>query len=248
VDPAPEARGAAEAWRYAPMTSPKLTRSYLLASLAIFVAIVVFPEEALARAGGARSKGGGILALVLWPLLAIYSAIVTYYAVLKYKQAKQLLARLATSDQVWNLDSIKGRIEQAYFSIQYAWRDRTPESAKEFMSERLYQKHKSQIADMLSRGTRNEMEDISLDSVRIVEVLDYLDDSKDSFIALIEGSMIDKLVNSAGVVIDGDNKKRPFKELWRFKREPRGWVLDEIDSSVSISDVKDLQVWSESRQ
>lgn len=229
------------------MTSPKLTRSFLLASLTILVAFVVFPEEALARAGGARSKGGGIIALILWPLLAIYSAIVTYYAVRKYKQAKQLLARLATNDQVWNLDSIKGRIEQAYFAIQYAWRDRTPENAKEFMSERLYLKHKSQITDMLNRGTRNEMEDISLDSVKIVEVLDYLDDSKDRFIALIEGSMIDKLVNSTGAVIDGDDKKRPFKELWKFKRELHGWVLDEIDSSVSISDVKDLQVWSESR-
>jgi Tim44-like domain len=230
------------------MPAPKSLNLLILSAMIVVAAALAFPEEALARAGGGRSTGGGLLGLILWPLLALYSAVVTHYAVRKYKLAKQLMGKLATSDKAWNIDSIKARIEQAYFAIQYAWRDRNTESAKGFMSERLYLKHKTQLLDMRTRGLRDVMEDISLDSVKIVQVLDYSDDAKDSFVALVEGSMIDYMVNADDAIIDGDKKKRSFRELWKFKRETQGWVVDEIDSSVSLSDVKEMQVWSESVQ
>jgi predicted lipid-binding transport protein (Tim44 family) len=202
-----------------------------------------FPEEAVARAGGGSSKGAGIL--ILWPFFAIYSAIVTYYAVKKYREAKTLLARISESDSAWTIGELKVRIEQAYFAIQFAWRDRDASSAREYMSERLFQSHDSQLQDMKRNGTKNVMKSISLNAVKIVEVLDYNNDEKDRFVALIEGAMIDYLVNDAGEAIDGDEEERNFKELWRFKREPHGWVLDEIDSDVSISDVTAMQAWSE---
>lgn len=213
---------------------------------AVFIALLIYPEEAIARAGGGRSKGGGILGLILWPVFAIYSAIITYYAVKKYKEAKLLLARIAADDGAWDIDAIKQRIEEAYFAIQYAWRDRDPGAAEKFMSDRLYSNHSIQLQDMVRRKIRNEMRAIALNSVKVLEVLDYNDDSKDRFVALIEGSMIDYLVNESGQKIDGDDANRSFKELWKFKRETHGWVLDEIDSDVSISDVRDMQAWSES--
>jgi hypothetical protein len=221
-------------------------KTSILLFIAVAVVLTFLPLEVFARAGGGRSKGGGIIGLILYPFFLLYSGVVTYYAIKKYKQAKALLNKIAMQDAVWNIDSIKSRIEEAYFAIQHSWRDRTIDSAREYISDRLYRKHKAQIEGMIQAGNQNVMLDITLSSVKVLEVLDFVDDTKDSFIALIEGAMIDKLVNSQGLVIDGDDKKRPFKELWKFKREPHGWVLDEIDSDVSISDVRELKAWSES--
>lgn len=82
---------------------------------------------------------------------------------------------------MWEIDRIKSRIEEVYFKVQMAWRDRDQEIAREYMSDRLYAKHKLQTDDMLKRGVENVMESINLKEVTIVEVLDYRDDSKDTF-------------------------------------------------------------------
>ena len=234
------------------------TKITAIISIALAISLAFFPLDVLARAGGGGSFGGGglsgggisiterIFGLIFLPLYLLYSGAVTYYAIKKHNQAKSLLNKIAKQDIAWNIESIKSRIEETYFAIQYSWRDRTPDSAKEYISERLHRKHKIQIEEMIQAGTTNIMLDITLSSVKILEVLDYADDAKDSFVAFIKGAMIDKLVNSKGVAIDGDDEKTSFKELWKFKREPRGWVLDEIDSNVSISDVRGLQAWSES--
>ena len=147
---------------------------------------------------------------------------------------------------MWDIDHIKGRIEQAYFKVQEAWRERDQDIAKEYMSERLYSRHKLQTDDMLRRGVKNIMESINLAEATIVEVLDYRDDSKDAFWVLIKGSMIDYMIlEKSGTVIDGDKDSHAFRELWRFRRERHGWVLDEIDQDVSVSDLRGFNPFSE---
>ncbi|MEW8505098.1 MAG: Tim44-like domain-containing protein [Candidatus Thiodiazotropha sp.] len=197
------------------------------------MALLFITDEATARAGG------GILGLVLWPFILIYSGIFTYIAAKKNKQVKALLRKISGRDPMWDMDQIKTRFEEAYFKVQMAWRDRDQNIAREFLSNRLYAKHKMQTHDIPKRGIRNGMESINLEEVAVVEVLDYRDNSKDAFWTLIKGSMIDNtIVEKTGDVIDGEKKKLSFKELWRFKRASHGWVLDEIDQDVSISDLR----------
>ncbi|MEW7989222.1 MAG: Tim44-like domain-containing protein [Candidatus Thiodiazotropha endolucinida] len=220
--------------------------SLLLGISVIVITFYFFPDEAIARAGGGSSKGGGILGLILWPFILIYSGIVTYIAAKKNRQAKNLLKQISEKDPMWQIDHIKARIEVAYFKIQEAWRERNQDIAKEYMSNRLYTKHKLQTDDMLRRGIKNIMESINLEEATIVEILDYRDDSKDSFWVLIKGSMVDyTIVENTGDVIDGEKKNLSFKELWRFKREDHGRVLDEIDQDVSISDLRGFNPFSE---
>lgn len=225
----------------------QIQQRYVLLGLAVMtLALLFLPEEAMARAGGGRSRGGGILGLILWPVILVYSGVITYYAARKNKQAKALLRKIAAKDPMWEIDHIKGRIEQAYFKVQEAWRERDQDIAKEYMSERLYNRHKLQTDDMLRRGVKNIMESINLAEATIVEVLDYRDDSKDAFWALIKGSMIDYMIlEQSGTVIDGDKDSHAFSELWRFKRERHGWVLDEIDQDVSVSDLRGFNPFSE---
>ncbi|MET0066004.1 MAG: Tim44-like domain-containing protein [Candidatus Thiodiazotropha sp.] len=226
---------------------PRYLYFTLLVIIAFSLAILLLPTELWARAGGGSSKGGGILGLILWPFFLIYSAVVSYIAAKKNRMAKSLLKQIAQNDPMWDLDHLKARIEQIYFKVQQAWRDRNQEIARDCMSLRLYTKHKNQTDDMLQRGIRNVMENINLVEAKIVEVLDYRDDTRDAFWALVEGSMIDYTIEeSSGRVIDGERDNQFFKELWRFKRESHGWVLDEIDQDVSISDLQGFQPFSES--
>lgn len=212
--------------------------SHFLLLLVLVTGLLVFPDEVLARAGGGSAKGAGIMGIILAPFFIIYSAIVTYIASKKNKQCKALLETAASRDNFWEIYAIKARIEEAYFKVQQAWMDRNQDIAKEYMSQRLYRKHKMQTDRMLANGTRNVMKNVSLKDAKLVEILDFEDDSKDSFWVLIHGSMIDYLVSDkTGAVLDGEQKTLPFKELWRFKREQHGWVLDEIDQDVSISDL-----------
>ena len=79
------------------------------------------------------------------------------------------------------------------------------------------------------------------------EVLDYADDSRDAFWALIKGQMIDYMVDEeSGETIRGsESQLDSFEELWRVKREPHGWVLDEIDQEVTLSDFRAFKTASE---
>jgi len=225
------------------------SNKYLSLFCLLFIILVLWvfiPEDAIARAGGGSSKGEGILGLILWPFLLIYSAIITYFAVKKNKQAKALIKTISKLDNAWDLDALKARIDETYFKVQTAWRDRNQEIAKEYMSERLYLKHKSQTDNMLSRGIRNVMESINLKEAKIVEVLDYKDNSKDVFWAYIIGSMVDyTIVEKSGEVIDGEKTNNSFKELWKFKRQENTWLLDEIDQDVEISDLRGFNPFSE---
>ena len=220
--------------------------SLLLGITVLAIVCFVFPDETMARAGGGSSKGGGVLGLILWPFILIYSAIVSYIAAKKNKQARALLKQISENDPMWEIGHVKARVEEAYFKVQEAWRDRDQDVARKYMSNRLYTKHKLQTDDMRRRGIRDVMELINLEEATIVEVLDYRDDSKDAFWALLKGSMIDyTIVEKTGEIIDGEKKNLSFKELWRFKREEHDWVLDEIDQDVSISDLRGFNPFSE---
>lgn len=197
---------------------------FLLLSIALLItAVLLLPDDAMARAGGGSSKGGGILGLILWPFILIYSGIITYIAAKKNKQAKALLRQISQNDPMWDIGHIKPRIEEAYFKIQQAWRDRDQDIAKDYMSNRLYMKHKLQTDDMLKRGIKNVMENINLKEATIVEVMDYKDDSKDAFWALIKGSMVDyTIVEKSGELIDGEKKIILSKNCGSLKEKIMG--------------------------
>jgi hypothetical protein len=214
--------------------------------LATVLLCCLVPIDALARAGGGSSRGGGILNLILLPFIIIYSAIITHYARKKNKQAKALISKISQIDKAWNFNALKARIEETFFKVQIAWRDRDQDIAKDYMSERLYKKHKIQTSYMRQKQRRNIMENINLKEAKVVEIMDYIDDSQDSFWVYIVGSMIDYTIDDkTGKIIDGKKINLPFKELWRFIRQGDTWVLDEIDQNVTISDLRDFDPFSE---
>ena len=221
--------------------SRQQSKFYFTTLLVVVVTVLVVAncQDLWARAGGGRSGGGGILVLILYPFFLIYSAIVTHLVVKKNKECKQLMEQSAAIDSAWNADAIKSRIEQAFYKIQQAWVERNQDIAKEYMSERLYAKHKAQTDAMIANKRKNILDALNLIEVKIVQIADFKDNEKDAFCAYLKASAIDYEINeSTGNITDGEkNKSYPFAELWKFIRTKKGWIVDEIDQNVSIGDL-----------
>ena len=220
---------------------------FLLVS-AVTLIIFLLPDEVLARAGGAggRGRNGNWIDMALLPFV-LYAAIVDFYVRKKSRETEELLKKLAERDKIWDLESMKRRIKTAFFRIQEAWMQRDQTLAKDYMSASLFKKHESLTDKMLSEHKKNVLGKIELSEIRIVEAADFKDDSEDSIWVYIKGSMIDYTVNALTMqVISGDpTEPERFNELWKFIRTPEGWVLDEIDSNVSIRDLINLASFSE---
>ena len=220
-----------------------------LTVLALFLWLATI-ESAWARAGGGGggSGRGGWLSIIALPFVIIYSAIVTHQVRKKSKACKELLARLEKLDPTWDIDAIRHRIDEVFFKVQQAWMARDQNLAKGCMSEAIFQKHKLQTDHLIEEHHKNMLENINLIQTDIVDVEDFLDNRKDRFWAHIKGSMIDYTIDDTNDrVVSGNNTKaETFTELWKFIRVGNTWVLDEIDQSVSLSDLKGFEAKSDS--
>lgn len=216
---------------------------------AALIAIYFLPTEVFARAGGGGGKGGGgLIGLILTPFLLIYSGVITCIVWRKNEQCKDLISKIEKIDSSWNLNNMKSRVEVAFFKVQEAWMARDQEIAKDYMSNRLYLKHKAQTDQMIRENKRNILENINLTETQVVAVSDYKDDSRDQVLVHISGEMIDYIINTdTGEVVSGEkNESASFTELWSFTRNYNNeWVLDEIDQSVGLLDLKGMKSFSE---
>lgn len=81
----------------------------------------------------------------------------------------------------------------------------------------------------------------------IVEVSDFIDNNKDFFYVFIKGSMIDYYIDDrTWDVVSGDCvHDQTFSELWKFVREPRGWMLDEISQDAGLMKIMGFKSFSE---
>ena len=208
----------------------------------------LLPADLYARAGGGGGGGGGILGLILYPFLLIYIGILHFKISRKNQEADALIEKISVTDSGWRTESLKHRIEECYFKVQEAWMERNQDLARDYMSRGLYDKHKAQTDLMIKDHEKNILKEINLVQAKIVEAIDYKDNSKDLFWVYIRGSMIDYTVkDNTGEVIKGNpNEAEKFSELWKFIRDDNGrWVLDDIDQEVGLDDLSSFKSKSE---
>jgi predicted lipid-binding transport protein (Tim44 family) len=219
-----------------------------MSSLFIFAVILVLSSQpAWARAGGGGGgKGGGIINLILLPILLIYSALLTHKVRKKNRECLALLEKIEQSDPAWNVDRLKHRVDQVYFKVQEAWRERDQDIAKSYMSPALFDQHKIQTDQMIAQHERNVLEKINLIETDLVDVEDFTDNERDQFWVYLKGSMIDYTIDDrTNERISGKREVEEFTELWKFIRSGNNWVLDEIDQKVSFSHLRRFKVMSE---
>jgi len=212
-----------------------------------FMFFIILSDEILGRGGyGFTEKPlrnettAAPMFLIIAVLFLVYTAITSYMIIKKGNESKSLLRKLRRQDNAWDLSKIKSRIENAFFKIQKAWMELDPDIAKDVMSDRFYEEHKLQINKMIRDNQKNIRENIKLKETSVVEVVDFIGDTKDSIWVYVKGSKIDYVVDAAtDQLIVGDRAKPAgFTELWKLvKSQDREWVIDEIDNQVDIIDI-----------
>jgi hypothetical protein len=208
----------------------------------------------LARAGGGGGRLGGsggplttFLAYILAPFFLIYIAVSSALLERKRNKAKHLIQKLETEDAIWNHRKMMARIDEVFLKVQIAWTERNQDLAKDYMSDRIYAKHKIQTDEMLKKGRKNVLDKINLEEAMIISVADYKDDASDSFSAHIKGSMIDYDIdeNTNKVLSGYISEIESFTEIWHFIRDGNIWVLDEINQNITIGKVMNSKLIKE---
>ncbi|HEV2833327.1 MAG TPA: hypothetical protein VGW31_15210, partial [Hanamia sp.] len=79
----------------------------------------------------------------------------------------------------------------------------------------------------------------SVADVKIISCEDFSDNSKDSFIAYIKGSIVDYTISEkTGRIIKNEKQEEEkFEDTYHFVRQRNKWLLNYIDNDVTISDL-----------
>jgi predicted lipid-binding transport protein (Tim44 family) len=197
-----------------------------------FLIMLGSSTELFARAGGGGSGGSttrGIGAIIL---------VLVFFAILYYRtwQSKRQATISMARDPNWNYDFLIKYAEDAFMRIQDAWMKKNLDLISDIITDNLRAELQKGIRELDFKNMKNVLEDIEVDSVKIIGAEDYADNEKDCFTAYIKGSMIDKEVSGLNghewVKLDG-----PFRDLYYFKRHENTWLVDKIDTQATIGKV-----------
>lgn len=240
------------------------------AAITIVLTNMIFISEALARAGGGGGGGGGgssfggssyrsyssyssgggsgegsvVFTIGMAIFMLIWFGMWVHSIFKRHKNrwdSNRIISKLSNIDGSWNPKHIGQRLNKIYFAVQNAWMERDQDLAKEYMSQRLYDKHKEKTEIMKIKHEKNMLENIKLHSFKIISVRDYKDDDDDYLWVEIRGSMKDYTIDDRTGETIWSSGALPFEELWKLVRGETGWVLDDIDPNVTKEDYLGLQ-------
>jgi hypothetical protein len=221
--------------------------------LLLSILLLLSVELIYARAGGGSFSGwrGGfgssIILYLLAPFVIIFLIVKLVLIRIKKNKAHKILDKIVLEDQIWDIEYINQRVSTVFFKVQEAWMKRNQNISKNYMSERIFQKHKIQTDKLIEKGWINILKDIRLIQSTIISVKDFNNDNKDSFSALIKAEMIDYHINEKSKqVVDGiPYRAQKFEEIWNFIRIDNNWVLDEIYNDLNARDIIESKSYKE---
>lgn len=132
---------------------------------------------------------------------------------------------------------VKLDIKEDFYKIQDAWTKRDQEISKEYMSEYLYESHKTQCSWMRIKNEINILEGMKIKSITPMS-LEVGQGEKDSIVVCISAKAKDYIIKeSTGEVLRGNYRIREsFNEYWRFVWNNQRWIADEITQVDEIID------------
>ncbi len=232
-----------------------LKKSILLGVLTIV--LVVLADDLYARAGGGggggassgsgASRGGFLWKLVVLIIWAVYTVVVSFILFFKSTRSNRIIGWAFKQDGIWDANKMREHAKSIFFKMQNAWMERDMNDVKDFVSTDLYEDYKQQLSDMRKQKRKNILEAITVLDVKIISSEDFNDNSKDSFIAYIKGSMIDysKDEMTGNVVENTEKKEATFKDNYHFIRSGNKWLLNYIDNDVTIGDLLSAKNYKE---
>jgi predicted lipid-binding transport protein (Tim44 family) len=133
---------------------------------------------------------------------------------------------------------MKADAKATFLKLQECWSKRDYTEMAPLMQDGLYMQHVAQLEAMKGRHEINRMDDLKLLDLQLVLVNNMHDRSKDNFVAWVNASAKDTIVDDRTMnKIRGDVSAGVFEEFWAFKRDGDAWKLDKIDQPEEGMDV-----------
>ena len=168
-------------------------------------------------------------------ILVILIKIIFYYLppiAIKEHFLLKKLKRLPTQKAKEVVNELKEISEQHFHLIQQYWQAQNiPSDAA--MTPLLREKYSERLNTMFHLRQKNYISNIQIEDIRITKLLLNSDGAPATFVALIEGSMVDYLVNeSSGLILKNEDKTiLPFRDLYYFEKNQGIWQLARIINS-----------------
>lgn len=191
--------------------------------------------------GVAGSGSGTHLTFIVLTLIAIVAVFVTIPILTKLKShsAARIVTHAAGKDTFWNADTLKKHAEKTFYSMQEAWETRSLDKVKDLVDKELYTNYSSLLDAMINRKEKNILTQIQIDDIRIIGIEDYIDNSKDRYVAYIQGRLLDYVIHeeTQEVIKNSSKTLRNIAESYHFVRGTNNWILEKIDNTVTMQDI-----------
>jgi len=121
--------------------------------------------------------------------------------------------------------------ERALQAVQAAWSRQDIEALRALCTPEMVGYFGEQLADLASRGWRNEVRDVRLEQGDLVQA--WTENGREYATVALRFSMVDVTYDAAGRVVEGSLSERAtVTELWTFVRAPGGrWILSAIQQA-----------------
>ncbi len=188
-------------------------------------------------------SSGGLPGEALWVLIPVFAVgslvvfgpdVASRYARRRARLLEARTVQQMRTDHPAGLPefvALTDRVRLCFFKVQDAWSSCDVRMSRPFVSDTLYERHRSQLEKMRRRNLKNRIKDLAVSDIRVVRLERDADGKAARCAARIEASARDWVADlGRGVVVDGDpDESRRFVEYWSFSHHPKsGWVLDEI--------------------
>lgn len=181
-----------------------------------------------------------ILTIGVFAIIGSAGAIILKIRLSK-KKVESVIAikRLSRKDFNWDYKEMKKDIKESFYKVGIAWMERDQGLAKDYVSEKLYKKHKMQTGWMIVRNEKNILKRMKLLGATPIALRDNEGTSEDFIWVHIKAKSIDYTINEeTNEVIEGNRFKSVYyEEYWKFVRSKDRWILDEIKQ---IEDINNL--------
>lgn len=190
------------------------------------------------------ASGNGISIYTTFLILAVIAIAAIFGTIplltkLKSHFAAKVMTHASNKDTFWNAAELKKHAERTFYEIQDAWENRNMAKVKDKVDENLYSEYTTLLAPMIARHEKNILSQIQIDEIRIIGCEDHIDNSKDRYIAYIQGRLLNYVINedTQEIIKNPSKTLSNFSDSYHFVRNNNNWILEIIDKTVTIQDI-----------
>lgn len=232
--------------------------------LAIFIAQDIYARAGGSIGGGGYSGGGsygggyyghhhyhygrpdpynkvvaGIMLVLTMIFFGVFLLGSTILIRIKNKQSLKTLKKAYNYDSIWDEETIKLHAKTLFHDLQAAWSKNDLKEIEDRVTESFYHHYQNFLARYQKLYLVNIVRDIEIKNIKIVSVVDKLDNTKDAVAVLISGGMVDFLMHQkTGRVLEGDNEiSTSFEDVYVFFRKDKTWLLNQIINDPSSGQI-----------